>query len=177
MNHALHPLLEPFSGLLGTWSGRGHGTYPTIKPFEYAETTTFTHSGKPFLSYIQRTSDPVTGIPMHTEMGYWRVVGEGRIELVISQAFGAAEICEGSFTIGEPGLDKSAPTSAAPGRTNALAINAASTSFVPTSTAKEVTAVERDYLISGKELRYDLRMAAVGVPMTHHLSAVLTSHQ
>lgn len=174
MNPSLHPLLEPLSVLLGTWSGRGHGTYPTIEPFEYLETTTFSHSGKPFLSYVQRTTDPATGAPMHTEMGYWRVVAEGRIEIVVAQAFGAAEICEGSFTLGEVGLDKSAPVSGAPGRPSALAINVASTSFVPTSTAKEVTAVERDFIVSGDELRYDLRMAAVGVPMSHHLSAILT---
>lgn len=153
MTPELHPALEPLAWLLGTWSGQGYGEYPTIEPFDYRETVTFAHAGKPMFSYVQRTQDAADARPLHSESGFWRVVGDGRIELVLAHAFGVVEVAEGTF--------------------DERSILVRSTAMAGTSTAKKTTELERDFVLDGDVLTYDLRMAAVGVPLTHHLHAEL----
>lgn len=151
---AVHPDIQALAAvLLGTWSGVGRGEYPTIEPFEYRESVSFTHRGKPFLVYEQRTMHPVEDRPMHTESGYLRMPMAGTVEAVIAHPTGLAEVSEGTFDGG--------------------ILRLRSMSVVATPTAKSVTSIERDLVIDGDLLRYDVRMAAVGVPLAHHLSAEL----
>lgn len=52
-------------------------------------------------------------------------------------------------------------------------IELASSAIGLTPTAKEVTALGRHFRIKADELRYSVRMGAVGQPLQDHLSAVL----
>jgi hypothetical protein len=147
----LHPDVEPLRFLLGTWLGEGKGEYPTIAPFNYREEVRFTHIGKPYLAYAQRTWATSDGRPLHGETGFLRLPeGLSNAELVLAHPNGQVEIDEGTL-VGQR-------------------LELATTLAAHTSTAKQVDALTRilevtdDYLVA---------MAAVGEPLTHHLAATL----
>ena len=90
---------------------------------------------------------------MHAESGYMRMPRPPAIELVLAHPNGLVELAEGEF--------------------DGTTMRVVSTLIGRTSTAKEVTAIERDVTIDGGVLRYQLRMAAMGEPMAFHLEAEL----
>lgn len=158
MDVPLHPDVEVLSPLLGGWQGRGSGEYPTIDGFDYLESVTFAHVGKPFLTYAQRTSAVDDGRPLHAETGYLRAPDGDRVELVLAHPTGITELDEGSIEITVGGL----------------VLTLISTTIGLSGSAKRVMAVERRIEVDGDDLRYRVAMAAVGRPMTHHLQAHLT---
>src|ERR1700752_226980 len=148
----LRPDLQELAPLLGAWEGRGSGEYPTIEPFEYLEEVAFSHVGKPFLAYGQKTRDATDGKPLHAETGYLRVPRPGHVEFVLAHPSGIPEIEVGTFTVDGTPIE--------------LDMTAAQIGLTPT--AKEVTALGRRFRVDGDELSYSLQMGAVGQPLQGH---------
>ncbi len=153
----LHPDLEALAPLLGTWAGRGSGKYPTIQPFEYFEEVVFSHVGKPFLAYAQKTKAVTDGKPLHGETGFLRVPRPGHVELVLAHPSGITEIEVGTYSV----------------TGDLIEVEMSTTDIGLTPTAKEVTALGRSLRVDGDELSYSVRMGAVGQPLQDHLAAVL----
>nr|WP_194860737.1 FABP family protein [Dietzia sp. SYD-A1] len=147
--------LAPVAALLGTWRGDGAGEYPTIEDFAYTDEVVFTNVGKPFLHYVQRSWSP-DGAPMHTETGYLRIPVVGTAEMILAQPMGQTELAEGTVVAEADRL--------------VLELTARVSN---TATAKRVDATRRRYELTGDRLVTTFAMAAVGVPMTHHLSSDL----
>lgn len=152
--------LGPLAAWEGTWRGRGHGDFPTIDAFDYLEEVVMAATGKPVLSYTQRTRHADDGRPLHAESGYLRRVEDpdpGRpgtvVEWVVAQATGLVETTSGRLVDGV--LD--------------LAVRPNGT-----QTAVEVTRVRRRMVVRDDELTGDLWMATRDVAdLTHHLHATL----
>lgn len=157
MSPDLHPDLQALAPLLGVWAGRGSGKYPTIEPFDYLEEVVFSHVGKPFLAYGQKTKAVTDGKPMHAETGYLRVPRPGQVEFLLAHPSGVTEIELGTYTATDDVIE--------------MELTAAQIGLTPT--AKEVTALGRRFRIDGDELSYSVQMGGVGQPLQDHLAAVL----
>ncbi len=142
----MHPDLEPMAFLLGRWEGAGIGGYPTIESFRFGQEITFSHNGKPFLSYVSRTwrldEDGRIGPPLGTESGYWRPRPDSQVEVMLAHPTGIVEIYLGEIT--------------------GTRIEMATDVVARTATAKEVTAGHRLYGLAGGDLAYAYDMAADG---------------
>lgn len=149
----VHPDCALLVPLLGTWRGRGEGSYPGVAPFAYDEEVTFSTSGARFVTYGQRTRNAETGAGMHAESGFWRPVLPDRVEVVIAQPTGLGEVYEGTADDGRYELR--------------------STAIAHTTTAKRVEIMERTFQVRGDVLRYSVRMSAMGQPLLDHLVAEL----
>ena len=149
------PEVAALAAFVGRWVGAGAGEYPTIDGFAYTEELELRPvPGKPLLAYRSTTAAVEDGRALHGEQGFVRLLAGGTVELVVAHGFGVVEVAEGLVDGDELVL--------------------ASTAMAGTATAKDVVAVERRYRVEGDTLAYEVAMAAVGEPLTHHLRARLT---
>lgn len=144
---------HPFEALAGVWRGAGAGEYPTIEDFTYTEElTVLPVPDRPLAHWRSTTRDGRTGEPRHAESGFLRMTDAG-VELVVAHGFGVVEVGTGSWD----------------GRNLELR----SSGLLGSPSAKRVDEVHRLFELDGDGLRYTIAMAAVGVPLTHHLAAEL----
>ena len=153
----LHPDLAPLAFLLGRWEGAGVGGYPTIDSFRFGQEITFSHNGKPYLSYASRSwlldDEGTPGRPLAAETGYWRLAPDGTAQVMFAHPTGITEIYLGEIS--------------------GTKIELATDVVTRTATAKEVRAGHRLYGLVGQDLAYAYDMAAMGQPLQPHLSAQL----
>ena len=172
---SLHPNLRLLNSLLGVWTGSGTGTYPTIKPFQYTETITFTSPNptKPLLTYSQSTQ--IGGQPAHSETGYWKLLtGGGRVECVVAQVTGLAEVEEGTVVVADE--ENGVGSSSGDG---VVVVDVRTSGLSRTSSAKppHVRQIRRVWMLSeaGGQLEYEVLMATDNTPeLTSHLKAQFT---
>jgi hypothetical protein len=159
--------LMPLSWLLGTWVGVGVGGYPTVGDFHFGQELSFSTDGRPFLSYWSRTwllDDQGNQIrPLAMETGFWRPQADNQIEVVLAHPTGYAEVWVGDVTVTEI-VDATITGARAELRTDVIA---------RTASAKEYTAGHRLFGLVQGDLLWAYDMAAVGQPLTAHVSARL----
>ncbi|WDZ85543.1 FABP family protein [Micromonospora cathayae] len=160
----LHPALDGLLPYVGVWRGRGRGGFPTIEDFDFAQEIRISHDGRPFLSYESRAwilddeSRPVR--PAGREVGWWRPV--------LDDAGRATDELEALLTVPTGVMELHI------GKRTGTQLEFVTDAVVRTSTAKEVTAGHRLFGIVEGALLYAQDMAAVGHPLSPHLSARLT---
>jgi THAP4-like, heme-binding beta-barrel domain len=153
----LHADVMPLAFLLGHWQGNGHGDYPTIEKFTFAQELAFTHDGRPFLHYLSRTwlldEEGESVRPLAVETGFFRPQPNNQLEVLLTHPTGVAEIYYGAVEGAKIEL-----------RTDAV---------VRTASAKEYTAGHRLYGLVEGDLLWTFDMAAVGKPLQSHIWARL----
>lgn len=158
----LHPALLGLLPYVGIWRGRGVGGYPTVADFHFAQELRISHDGRPFLAWeskawlIEEDGTPIR--PSSREVGWIRPVMDGdratdEVEALLSSPTGIMELHLGQI--------------------DGLKLELVTDAVVRTTTAKSVTAGHRLYGIVDGALLYAQEMAAVGHPLTSHLSARL----
>jgi len=159
--------LVPLSWLIGRWEGAGVGGYPTVPEFRFGQEIIVTHDGRPFLTYWSRSwlldDDGNKVRPLATETGFWRPAPDHRVELLLAHPTGYAEVWVGEVTV----------NSIQDARITGAKAELRSDVVARTATAKDYTAGHRLYGLVDGDLLWAFDMAAVGHPLTSHLSAKL----
>ena len=97
----LHPDLNPLAWMIGTWRGNGHGEYLGTERFDFQQEVTFSHDGRPFLTYFSRSwiineKNEITSTAA-SETGFWRIKPNNQLEVILAHSTGIAEGWVGVF--------------------------------------------------------------------------------
>ena len=163
---ALPTELAPLAWLIGSWSGVGLGQYPTIDDFRFHQDLVISTDGRPFLTVQSRSwlidAEGNRIRPSGSETGFFRPSGT-EVELLLVHPTGISEVWFGNVEV--TGMVNSQITGAR--------LRLITDGVMRTPTAKEVNAGERLYGLVDGDLLWTYDMAAMGEPMSNHLSARL----
>ena len=149
--------LAPLAWMIGRWEGAGVVGYPTIESANFGQEIEVSHDGRPFLTWRSQTwllneaGEQVR--PLATELGFWRPVEGGEVELLLSHPTGIVELYFG----------KAEPAK----------IELRTDGVLRSPHAKEYNAATRLYGLVNSNLLWAMDMAAVGQPLQSHASAEL----
>ena len=159
LDTTLPPALAPLAWLVGRWEGVGVVGYPSIESARFGQEVVCSHDGRPFLEWQSRTwlldDDGKKVRPLAVELGFWRVLDDGEIELLLSHPTGVVEMYVGRRDPAKPVVEL---------RTDGVLRSPA---------AKEYNAGVRMYGLVESQLAWVMDMASVGQPMQSHVSAQL----
>ena len=155
----IHDSLLAVLPLIGRWSGHGTGLTPADQSeFRYAQRVSFSHDGRPFLSYSSHTwlLNPAGSVqrPAFREHGFLRIgATSDDLELVLTTGAGIVEVFAG--IAGD------------------LRWELATTAVGFTPTAKQIAGERRLYALLGGELGYVEELALQPGEYRPHLQATL----
>jgi len=159
LDGSLAPVLAPLAWLVGRWEGAGVVGYPTIESARFGQEIVCSHDGRPFLEWHSRTwllDDAGNTLrPLATELGFWRVLENGEIELLLTHPTGVIEMYVGRRDPARP------------------AIQLSTDGVLRSPAAKEYNAGARMYGLVDSQLAWVMDMAAVGQALQSHVSAQL----
>lgn len=155
----LPAVLAPLAWLVGRWEGAGVVGYPTIESVHFGQEVLCSHDGRPFLEWQSRTwllnDAGETVRPLAVELGFWRVLQDGEIELLLTHPTGIVEMYVGRRHREQPRVEL---------RTDGV---------LRSPEAKEYNAGSRMYGLVESQLLWAMDMAAVGHGLESHASAKL----
>ena len=149
--------LAPLAWMIGRWEGAGVVGYPTIESANFGQEIEVSHDGRPFLTWRSQTwllneaGEQVR--PLATELGFWRPVEGGEVELLLSHPTGIVELYFG----------KAEPAK----------IELRTDGVLRSPHAKEYNAATRLYGLVNSNLLWAMDMAAAGQKLKSHVSAEL----
>ncbi len=164
---ALPAELVPLSWLIGSWVGVGIGGYHNVPEFRFGQEANFSCDGRPFLSYWSRSwlldaaGQPVR--PLAMETGFWRPQPNNQVEVVLAHPSGYAEVWVGEVAV----------TELADAMITGAKVELRTDIVARTVTAKEYNAGQRLFGLVQGDLLWAYDMAAMGQPLTSHVSARL----
>lgn len=152
-------VIDALRSLVGTWTGRGEGAFPTIDSFAYREETVITtRDGVDGIHFEQRAwkALPDGGEETsHWESGFFLVDDAGQVDLLNAQESRRVEVLAGEMG-GESGDWE-------------LVLESRVHAYDP-----RVVATTRAYRVTGDRMEVTVMMATEKTPpLTRHLHAIL----